>query len=383
MSKTSIPDKVKLQLVARAAGQCQYRGCGKVLHTEDLTGKSGNFSHFAHIVADSERGPRGDKVRSRYLGDKLENLMFLCFDHHRLIDSDDVAAHPESLLLAFKLEHEERIRHLLSIDVSHRTKLLFLAAPIGMRLPAIDIDAARRSVALRYPIPEHAVIDLTNLTYRDDDPTFWALLPGEIQRQVDYRLSRAHGEPDWHALSVFALAPIPLLMLLGQALGDIRTVSVHQKLRNPDTWHWQDSASDDVTFSLDRPSTITPTLPAVVLALSISGAVHANEIEHALDNATVDRWELRASRAEVDVVRTYAQLEAVGTLWRQALHDIRATYGPDVEVHLFPAIPNSVAIECGRRLLPKADPTIHVYDRTTSGFVRRCQLLPRPGGGPV
>ena len=50
-------------------------------------------------------------------------------------------------------------------------------------------------------------------------------------------------------------------------------------------------------------------------------------------------------------------------------HDIRATHGPDCTVHLFPALPNSLAVEVGRVLLPKADPAIRVYDRNVSGFV--------------
>lgn len=378
MSSTHIPLKVKLQLVAMAAGQCQYRGCRRVLNTEDLTSVQGNFTHFAHIVADSPDGPRGHATRSSQLADKLENLILLCFDHHRLIDVDDVAGHPEDLLLEFKRQHEKRIRHLLSVDVSHRTKLLFLKVPIGMRSVPIDFDLARRTVLPLYPIATPVEIDLTTLSFREDDTTFWTVAEHEIQRQVDERTRRQHGESDWHSLSVFALAPIPLLMQLGKVLGDIRTVFVHPKLRNPDTWQWQEPTPNDATFSLARPPALDPKAMDVALSMSISGVVQPREVDDALGLATIDRWEIRASTPAVDVVRTRPQLEAIATLWRQALHEIRQHYGADVVVHLFPAIPNSVAIECGRRLLPKADPLTIVYDRTTSGFAPRARLSTIP-----
>lgn len=375
MSNTSIPEKVKLQLVARAAGRCQYRGCAKMLDTDDLTGRSGRYSHFAHIVADSPAGPRGDATRSALLADDVDNLMLLCFDHHRLIDQDDVDGHPEPLLLEHKHEHEDRIKHLLSLDVSHRTKLLIVKVPIGARGAAIDLRTAQLAVLPRYPLRQPVDIDLTNLTFRDDDDTFWSVLPVELQRQIERGLTRAHDEADWHSVSVFALAPIPLLLQLGRVLGDIRTVHVHQKLRTPDTWAWQDPTPDDATFSLIAPPTRT-TCQAVGLALSISGVVQGNEIEAIAAGA--DRWEVRASAPAVDVVRTRAQLEAVGELWRQALSAIRTQYGSEVSVHLFPAIPNSVAVELGRRLLPKADPVVHVYDHQPGGFVHRGTLNPRP-----
>ena len=63
-------------------------------------------------------------------------------------------------------------------------------------------------------------------------------------------------------------------------------------------------------------------------------------------------------------IRDAAKAPAPMTLW----------YGPDLVVHLFAAIPNSVATELGRLLLPKADPTIQVYDRQPSGFVLRGTL---------
>ncbi|MCD4689799.1 MAG: SAVED domain-containing protein, partial [Desulfuromonadaceae bacterium] len=37
-------------------------------------------------------------------------------------------------------------------------------------------------------------------------------------------------------------------------------------------------------------------------------------------------------------------------------------HGARAEIHLFPAIPASVAVKLGKLLLPKVDPPIHVYE---------------------
>lgn len=46
---------------------------------------SGNYSYFAHIVASSEDGPRGNKD-SEKLANEPTNIMLLCDKCHRLID---------------------------------------------------------------------------------------------------------------------------------------------------------------------------------------------------------------------------------------------------------------------------------------------------------
>ncbi len=43
-------------------------------------------------------------------------------------------------------------------------------------------------------------------------------------------------------------------------------------------------------------------------------------------------------------------------------------------MHVFPAMPLSPAVEFGRQLLPKADPTIGVWDFQDGRFVPTLQL---------
>ena len=58
-------------------------------------------------------------------------------------------------------------------------------------------------------------------------------------------------------------------------------------------------------------------------------------------------------------------------VFRQLLDRIKAKHGQDVLLHIFPAVPVSVAIEIGRVFMPKADLPIRIYDqnRQAGGFI--------------
>jgi len=61
-------------------------------------------------------------------------------------------------------------------------------------------------------------------------------------------------------------------------------------------------------------------------------------------------------------VRTREQVADFRTAVRGLFPRIRKAHGARATVHVFPALPNSLAVEFGRVLLPKADPRIEVYD---------------------
>ena len=65
MSATYIPVKVRRNLWFSAHGRCEL--CNKPLYRDGLTMQDVNLSEYAHIIADSENGPRGDRILSRQL----------------------------------------------------------------------------------------------------------------------------------------------------------------------------------------------------------------------------------------------------------------------------------------------------------------------------
>ena len=71
------------------------------------------LGEMAHIVADSRQGPRGVSPMSDEDRDKHTNLLLLCGDHHKTIDSQP-RTYSVSVLRRIKEDHEGRIRRATS-----------------------------------------------------------------------------------------------------------------------------------------------------------------------------------------------------------------------------------------------------------------------------
>ncbi len=109
----SISEKDCRVLFQKSGNRCALPGCGRLLTfaAQDGTGQPETeiaVSDIAHIVARSSDGPRGSYHLPTEKRDLLENLILLCKEHHRVIDSHP-ATYPVERLRAMKEEHEAAI----------------------------------------------------------------------------------------------------------------------------------------------------------------------------------------------------------------------------------------------------------------------------------
>jgi hypothetical protein len=110
----NIPDKEVKTLVALSGGVCAFPGCNKRLVEPGNTADDSAFlGEMAHIVADSRQGPRGNSPMSDEDRDKHTNLLLLCGDHHKTIDSQP-HTYSVPVLRRMKEDHEDRIRRATS-----------------------------------------------------------------------------------------------------------------------------------------------------------------------------------------------------------------------------------------------------------------------------
>lgn len=108
------PKSEDLQYLGYVAGwRCQFAGCGKDLKRESLSGTPGNFSYFAHIIASSAKGPRGDKLLSGQRADDIENIMLMCDECHRRIDRVDPDRFTVDALRKMRQDSINEVRRLL------------------------------------------------------------------------------------------------------------------------------------------------------------------------------------------------------------------------------------------------------------------------------
>ena len=365
MSVTYIPEKIKFRLWAKSAGRCQYEGCNKRLWLDTLSKAEFNTAYIAHIIADKPDGPRGDLILSEKLKSEFSNLMLLCDEHHRLIDKEDVEGHPTERLQEMKKSHEQRIEILTDILPENQTHILLYGASIGKFESPLNYKdsslAVQRSYAL-YPASSFPIeIGLKNSSIIDDRISYWQFEEGNLINQFNQKVIPliTSGESS-SIISIFALAPQPLLIKLGSLLGDIYTVYTFQKHREPLTWVWLEDG-DPINFQLIKNGF---TGKDVALVLSLSANIRYHRIEEVL-GADVPIWEITYDNPHNDFLRNKSHLASLRKIFRQTLNKIKAENGEDSVIHIFPAMPISACIELGRVWMPKADLPLMIYDQNS------------------
>lgn len=369
MAKTNIPQKTQSAIWAKAGGRCEYRGCNEYLVGDLIANKEdGLYGFIAHIVADTPGGPRGDAVRSPQLAKSLNNLMLMCATHHKLIDTDAPLEHPESLLLEMKEAHETRIEINTGISGEYASHVIRFGASIGSNEALLSTSAIFLAMPPdRHPATRQTIdLEILNQSFQDDEGHFYTLQRSNLNRLFAERVKGRIERQEIKHLSVFALAPQPLLFELGRLIYDIVPTTVHQLHREPQGWMWQrDKPPLEFVASAPPEGTMGP----IALKLAVSANVDDGRIRSVV-GSDASIWTLTIAEPGNDVVRRPEDLAAFRTAMRKMYRDIKDRHGEGREIHVFPVMPVSLAVEAGRVWMPKADLTLRLYDHVRDrGFV--------------
>ncbi|MBN4956987.1 HNH endonuclease [Stenotrophomonas maltophilia] len=99
----------KILLAFRSGGVCAFPKCGKHLTYESSAGHDTYIAEAAHIRGEKPGAARYDSSMSDAERDSVHNLIFMCTDHHTLIDKVE-ADWPAVALQAIKESHELQVR---------------------------------------------------------------------------------------------------------------------------------------------------------------------------------------------------------------------------------------------------------------------------------
>lgn len=367
----ALREVTKLLVWGRAAGRCQFKNCAKSLDHDLLAGRADvNTAYLAHIVASSPNGKRGDPERSHKLADDPANIMLMCDAHHRIIDGEQTSKdYPETLLLQWKKEHEEWVDLVLSSGPDSRSHILQFSAPIGPNETVVPFDDCvnailpERTPAERRPTE----IKVKGMHFQDSDQAYWGVQPQILRDGISQNIRGRFETGDIRHLSVFGLAPIPLLMELGRLISDISDVDVYERHREPAQWKWPEDGPE-VNFSLSKGGTGPK---HVALKLSVTSHITDDRITDVIGN-DVSIWDISSDLQTQGVIRHKSDLSRYRSIVRSTLDEIKNVHGMDVILSVFPAIPVSCAIEFGRVWQPKAHPVAEIFDQVQGlGFISR------------
>jgi hypothetical protein len=286
--------------------------------------------------------------------------MLLCADCHKLIDSKP-KDFTRSMLEGFKAEHEARIRHLGSLSADVQTSVVQVSAKVGDHTVDIPVKDVAEAVQPRWPSAAPCIINLNAIGVESVEGAKAAA--AELDGQVKH-LYRAGGDVlKTRHISLFALAPIPLLMHLGSKLSNKFAIDFYQRHRDLGTtpWRWREQAA---TVDYDVRQLQNGTVKdRVALVISLSGTIPRDTLPASIDE-TFHVYELTLDGVtpNPDFLRSREDLDAFRRRYRLLLRELQRDHGQLEELHVFAAVPAPVAVCLGHDLLPKVDPALLAYD---------------------
>ena len=365
MGRNKSPSENTIRILcSKAAGMCEFFGCNKRLFFDNVNRKKLNNAYVAHIVASSINGPRGNKILSPLLSDKLENLMLMCADHHKLIDSD-TQTYTVEVLKKMKAEHESRIDKMCSLLYVPQTEIICFTSPIkGTTEVEINYNLAADAVMPNKQASQGKICIFVSSARDYKDSGYWEECLSQLESQFIRQIFNPYSHRHKFDYSMFAVAPIPLIIKLGEMFGDKIPCDVYQKTRSPDTWKWQSSElTNKYELSLSEYECDTEN---VALVLSLTNRISDERISEVGNYKAVYR--ITAEQPGVDSVKSENDLSAFWHQYQKACEEILNKFGRDINIHLFPAVPVSAAFEIGRRYMPGVYPVITVFDECRGFF---------------
>lgn len=366
--KRDIPRKIEAELWGRAGGRCEFNDCNRILYRSPVTCEPINLAEKAHIYSFSKDGPRGwgvfatqkDKLNS------ISNLMLLCQDCHVLIDSDlDGSVYSADKLREWKKLHEARVETVTGICPSKKTLVVLYGANIGKQGSKLQPDDTMQAVFPKWnPFSEHPIELSMQWAGEDCTTQYWESELQNLMKNFSRSIEPLLLERKISHISIFGLAPIPLLVVLGALFTDKCACRVYQLHREPTpSWEWVDQ-DESIGFKLIEP---TDKSGCPVLALSLSDSIDHNRITKSI-SLKISLWELTVDSPNNDLIKSEHHLSQFREKLKECIVKIGQSHGKDKPILILPAIPVSCAIELGRIRMPKADGPWVLYDfNSTSG----------------
>jgi hypothetical protein len=108
----SVSYPTKVLLAFRSGGICPFPGCGRSLTYEAEQGADVYTGEAAHVRGEKPGAARYDSNMTDEARDAVENLLYMCGDHHTVIDKA-VADWTVDRLMKLKSDHETRVREVI------------------------------------------------------------------------------------------------------------------------------------------------------------------------------------------------------------------------------------------------------------------------------
>lgn len=357
-----MPLREKRALYQRAACMCEFSGCAEPLFFDLISGETVNNAQLAHIIPSSPNGPRSLDDDGLYNVDDPENRILLCRKHHDLVDADETF-YGCVLLREMKRAHEDKVAGLMkAMKTDAAYPLIYTSKIKGETMPLVsDAQVNQAAVSnghpLLQPTPVRISVD-TEIEY--GTAQYWMRQSEKLESRVKSFLEDVGSKGQNLRLAIFPIGPIPLIAKLGSMLANMLQLDVFPKLRNPESWCWQDEGQNN-SFRSEWLKRRESSTGHVALIMSVSENIGIRVLEEvSFDEIPVCNFV--AERAALDPIRTKTDLKRFEDELYAVIGNIQREYGSSIEIDVYPAISNVAAFSVGYKHMRKVHPKLNIFE---------------------
>jgi len=374
----------RFELASLAGWRCQFDGCGENLRHHFVPGVTGNYSYFAHIVASSADGPRGDKVKSPLLANAPSNIMLMCDKCHRLIDRVAPARYDADLLNEMRQRNVDEVSKLLDTLRYPAAQMLVIGGNIEGQSFAFDERIAEEAMWLRRlrtggGCAEWFARNGPHLGASNSDGywlSLFSLLKNDKPRLAGLLDGSAYGGAPRPPLAVFPLHGTSVLVLSGRLIGDSSSAHVFQFHRDQVSgqrggqWAWPEAAlaQPNDKFKVQVHHHAKGGETEACLRINLTAAVPAADLPPHLfssEQLAMPTIEITVESPNHRVIGHPADLELFGRAVDQALQKLQDEWRVRT-VHLVVVAPVTACLRIGQKMQARHHAEFILYERRPS-----------------
>jgi hypothetical protein len=357
------PQTLKL-LWGRAAGRCAMADCRVELFvTEGDYDPVCVIGEMGHIAASSNAGPRAHLELDMRARDSYENLILLCRNCHRRVDTLKLS-YPRERLLEIKSNHEAWVR--TALPERGFTNLRWNVLRLQGDFP---FDPTTITEALS-PDQDANVLQISVSAVRES----WSSIQESLRTQIDTLI--ANSDAVASRVAVFPLAPVSACVYTGYLLTNRLNVRGFQYHRDQATWVWPKNLEGLTMPTVVEQVGSTPASAEIFFLFELSAPVDALET---FKSRGKDCAVYRCSVPDLSTgwLKSKAQLDELGRKAREMFEAAAIRYPASPRWHIFYAGPAPGGVVVGQQLNPTMIPEVQLYEFQRPRHIPSITITPR------
>lgn len=306
------------------------------------------IGEMGHIAASSNTGPRAHLELDMRARDSYDNLILLCRNCHRKVDTLKLS-YPRERLLDIKANHEAWVR--TALPERGFTNLRWNVLRLRGDLP---FDPTTIAEALS-PDQDARVLQISVSAARKP----WSSIQENLRTQIQTFIATSDAVAS--RVAVFPLAPVSACIYTGYLLTNRLNVRGFQYHRDRATWIWPKNLEGLTMPVVAEPAASTPAPVELFFLFELSAPIDASET---LESTGNDHAVYRCSVPDLSTgwLKSKAQLDELARKAREMFEAAAIRYPTTARWHIFYAGPAPGGVVVGQQLNPTMIPTVQLYE---------------------